>query len=471
VAKAFNARDIAISISCLTVILTLGAVMKDKEQTLIKDPLHGYIRLYPHEKCIVDSSPFQRLRRIKQLSASHLVYPGAVHTRFAHSLGVMYVAGVFAENMYSKLDISTDEVRRLKLIARLLGLLHDLGHGPYSHTFEDHVLVNYGTNHEVIGGRIVKEVPELAKCFDTMIEDEVGISAEIMGKMIEAPTLEVWPLTSDIASGVTERSLYYIIRGAYASDIIDYLLRDSMFTGANYGIGLDWRRLAYHSSLIGDRVVLDYKAKDVLDHLLIARIFMFKTVYFHKTSRAFDRITGELLVKADPILNFKEAVEDVSKYIELDDEYVLSHPEVRKLEEAKYLLNRVVPYKAVYEAVLPLESNLKPFLTLSKRVLEEDLERRLRSIAPDIPEDIRAVFVDTPKLPTNPMFEETVVAIQGPDGEVREIPVGSTLTGLMPKEIAFIRIYIRDKYARYAEALKQMARALMEGGGELRSFY
>ncbi len=444
---------------------------RDRDYLMVKDPVHGYIKVYPHERCIIDSPPFQRLRRLKQLATSHLVYPGAVHTRFAHSLGVMYVAGVFAENTYSKLGIGADEVRRLKFIARLLGLLHDVGHGPFSHTFEDHVLINYGVNHEVIGGRIVREIPEIAKCFDSIIEGDLGISAEVMGRMIEAPTLEAWPLTSDIASGVTERSLYYLIRGAYASDIIDYLLRDSLYTGANYGIGLDWRRLAYHSSFIDDKIVLDYKAKDVLDHLLIARVFMFKTVYFHKTSRAFDRIASEMLVKADPILDFRGRVDDVGKYVELDDEFVLAHPKVRELEEAKYLLNRVVPYKAVYEAVLPVESGFKPFLTLSQKVIENELNDWIRREAQDIPDGVDVVFVDTPKLPTNPMFEEAVVSIQEADGEVREIPVGSTLAGLMPKEIAFLRVYIRERYARYAEALKNKAKTLLQGSEFRASFY
>ncbi len=440
-----------------------------KDYILIKDPVHGYIKIYSHEKCIIDSPAFQRLRRLKQLSATHLVYPGAVHTRFSHSLGVMHVAGVFAEHIYSKLDIPRDEVRRLSMIARLLGLLHDIGHGPFSHTFEDHVLINYGTNHEVIGGRIVKEVPEVAECFDKIIEKELGVSAEDMGRMIEAPSTEVWPLTSSIGDGVTERSLYYIIKGPYSADIIDYLIRDSLYTGANYGLGLDWERLAYNSRFINDRIVLEYKAKDVLDHMLIARIFMFKTVYFHKTTRAFDKITGEMLVKADPILNFKESVEDVNKYLELDDEYILSHPEVRKLEEAQYILKRKVPYKAVYQAVLPVDTSTKIFLTFSKKMIKENLESRLRDVAGiEDPGDV--VFVDTPKLPTNPMFEETVVPILNQDGTITETPVRETVTGLMPKEIAFLRIYIREKYMQYADLLKQMAETLFRGK-ELRSFY
>ena len=431
---------------------------------LVKDPVHGYIKVFEHEKCIVDAPAFQRLRRIKQLPAAHYVYPGAVHTRFSHSLGVMYVAGVFADHIYSKLDIEKSEKERLYLIARLLGLLHDIGHGPFSHTFEDHVLVKYGVNHEILGGKIVRESPELSRCFDECIEKELGISADVMGKLIEAPTPEAWPLTSSVGSGVTERSLYYIIRGPYSADIVDYLLRDSLFTGANYGLGLDWERLAHHSVILEDKLVLEYKAKEVLDHLLIARLFMFKTVYFHKTVRAFDKVAGTLMLKAENVLGIPEAVDDVEKYLVLDDEYVLSHPKVREFEELKYLLNRVVPYKLVYELFQPLEGNVSAFMRFSKGVIELMFKEKLAELTGTEVGD-EAIFVDTPKLPTNPMFEEAELRVLKPDGLVEVHPIRATVAGLMPKELAFFRIYVHERYRGYVDALRSYAVSMFEGEG------
>lgn len=441
--------------------------MRDKEYVIIKDPIHGYIKAYKHEKCIIDSPAFQRLRRLKQLPASHFIYPSALHSRFAHSLGVMHVAGEFADHLYGSLVKDPDEKFRIHAIARLIGLLHDIGHGPFSHTFEDHILVKYHTNHEILGSKIIKEDPDLSSCFD-VIEKELGVTAEDMGKMIEAPSPETWPLTSQISDGVTERSLYYIIKGPYSADIIDYLLRDSYFTGAKYGIGLDWQRLAHNSKIIDDKIVLEYKAKDVLDHLLIARFFMFKTVYFHKTSRAFDKITGKLLEKADPVLNFKEVIEDIEKYIQLDDESILGHPEVRKIEEAKYILNRVVPYKLIYESLQPIEKNLDAFLKFSKRVVEHAVLDQLKTAGIDADEE--AVFVDTPRLPTNPMFEETEVRLLMPNGKIEVKPVRETAVGLMPREIAFFRIYIHKKYANYENIVRSYVTSVFEGK-ELRSFY
>ncbi|MEM4593813.1 MAG: hypothetical protein QXU80_02130, partial [Zestosphaera sp.] len=264
--------------------------------------------------------------------------------------------------------------------------------------------------------------------------------------------------------------LYYIIKGAYSADIVDYLLRDSYFTGANYGFGLDWERLAFHSKPVKDKIVLEYKAKDVLDHLLIARVFMFKTVYYHKTVRAFDKIAGEMLLKADKILNYGERFDNIIKYVELDDEYVLSHPEIRQLEESKYLLDRRVPYKNVYQTVLPVDQTLKGFLAISKEAIKRSLEDKLKNLHPEVADKDNLVFVDTPKLPTNPMFEEAVIYIENEEGEVEAKPVRETIAGSMPAELAFLRIYVRDKYMQYSSEVKEIARSLLSGK-EIRSFY
>jgi len=435
---------------------------------LIKDPLHGYIKVYPHEKCVIDSPAFQRLRRIKQLPAAQYVYPGAVHTRFSHSLGVMHVAGEFAEFVYSRLDIEKSELERLVMTARLIGLLHDIGHGPFSHTFEDYILMRYGVNHEVMGGKIIRESPELSQCFDRYIEKEYSLSAEVMSKVVEASTIEFWPLTSRISSDVTERTLYYIIKGPYSADLIDYILRDSLYTGANYGLGLDWTRLLHNSIAKGDNIYLEYKAKDVLDHLLIARLYMFKTVYFHKTARAFDKVMGDLLIRIDDILNFGEAISDVNRYVMLDDDYVLSHPDVRSTEEAKYLLNRLVPYKVIYESMEPVHGSLSALVRLVKRVAEENLIMKLKELGANI--DSSAIFVDTPKLPTNPMFEDVEIGFVMPDGVIERRSVRDTAIGLMPKEIAFFRVYLHVKYSKFIDIAKKLASRIFKGS-ELRSFY
>lgn len=438
-----------------------------RHSAIIKDPVHNYIKIYEHERCLIDTAPFQRLRRILQLPTSQYVYPSATHTRFAHSLGVMHVAGVFAESLYSE-GIEKSETFRLFVISRLLGLLHDIGHGPFSHTFEDHVLLRYGLNHEVLSGRIVREHPDVVKCFERYIEKEFNVTVEQLSKSIEAPVLEVWPLRSKVGD-YSESSLYYIIKGPYSADIVDYLLRDSYYTGANYGLGLDWTRLAYHSRVVGDTIALEHKARDVLDHLLLARLYMFKTVYYHKTSRAFDKVLGSILQKTEHVLRIPEAIENPELYTELDDDYVLANPEVRKLEETRYVLRREVPYKLVYEIIQPLERVSATLVKVGKNLIESiigDAFVKLTGVS-----DPSAVFVDSPRLPTNPMFEETEINVLKPDGTLTKTPIRETIAGIIPHEVNFFRVYLHRKYSDHLDKLRAHMASLFGGSSELRPFY
>ena len=108
----------------------------------IKDPVHGYIEVTPTERAIIDTPQFQRLRRVKQLSAAHLTYPGAEHTRFQHSLGVMHLSGEIARRLQDVELIDQEDASKI----RIAGLLHDIGHGPFSHLFEE-VLEKRDMNH------------------------------------------------------------------------------------------------------------------------------------------------------------------------------------------------------------------------------------------------------------------------------------------------------------------------------------
>src|SRR4030043_2374302 len=110
----------------------------------IKDPVHGYVYITEEEKTIIDSYPVQRLHRLRQLAGAEYVYPGANHTRFEHSVGVMYLAGRVAENPHISQLIDEDELG----MVRIAGLLHDVGHGPFSHVFEHLLDKELGKTHE-----------------------------------------------------------------------------------------------------------------------------------------------------------------------------------------------------------------------------------------------------------------------------------------------------------------------------------
>lgn len=213
----------------------------------IRDSLHGNLQLNDFEVKLVDTPQIQRLRRIKQLGFTYLVYPGANHTRFEHSIGTMSLASRLADNL--NLD---DENKQ---ILRICGILHDAGHGPFSHVSEG-VL---DTSHEKLTSKLIKE----SQLSDIISEkfDTQRITETIAGK---------GPIGSAIS-------------GELDVDRMDYLLRDSYYTGVAYGV-IDVERLIYNMEL-GKNIVLRQKGVQAAESMLLARYFMYPSVYQHHTTR------------------------------------------------------------------------------------------------------------------------------------------------------------------------------------------
>jgi HD superfamily phosphohydrolase len=180
----------------------------------IKDPVHGYVYITEAEKEIIDSYPVQRLRRLRQLAGAEYVYPGANHTRFEHSIGVMYLAGKVAENPNISQIISEEEAEAV----RIAGLLHDVGHGPFSHVFEHLLTKKLNKTHEDITAWIIKysELKDLLGGLGYKAEDiaELAVgSLAVRGKAF----------------------LNQIIRSSIDVDKLDFVVRDTYHTGAEYG--------------------------------------------------------------------------------------------------------------------------------------------------------------------------------------------------------------------------------------------
>lgn len=215
---------------------------------IIRDEVYGNIELTNTESRIIDTLDFQRLRRIKQMSFTYLVYPGATHTRFEHSLGAMYLAGRISE----KLHLDKEVISKI----RIYGLLHDIGHIAFSHDSEV-VVSKYIGDHEEIGrGKISK-----------------GEIADIISenyKISEILDIEKSPLSQIVTSDL-------------GADRMDYLLRDSKNTGVAYGI-IDYDRII-HKLIIGKELMIDEGGFEAAESLLIARFMMFSTVYLHHTVR------------------------------------------------------------------------------------------------------------------------------------------------------------------------------------------
>jgi len=218
----------------------------------IKDPVHGYVEVEAELLPLLDSPPVQRLRHVKQLGFSYLVYPGANHTRFEHSLGTMHLATILARH----LALDPADV----LLIGAAGLLHDIGHGPFSHTSEAFLSEFAGHDHHQVDHLLGE--PALASAIEEADLDPAAISALIRG----------------------EHPLADLIHGDLDADRMDYLLRDAHYTGVPYGT-VDAQRLIQSSILHEGGLGIGESGVQAAESLLIARTLMRPAVYFHHTSR------------------------------------------------------------------------------------------------------------------------------------------------------------------------------------------
>lgn len=226
---------------------------------IIKDPVHGYVEVDDPLLTLLDAPVMQRLRAIRQLGFSYLVYPGANHTRFEHSLGTMHLAGLMAR----QLGLPADET----LLVKTAALLHDIGHGPFSHAIEPFMEEYTGRSHHHI-----REVLVSTGTWDLITD--AGTDPEAVCALIEG-----------------EHPLGGIIHGDLDVDRMDYLLRDAHYTGVPYGT-VDAHRLIRSVMLTDGGMVLRESGINAAESLLIARTLMRPAVYFHHVGRIAEGLFG-----------------------------------------------------------------------------------------------------------------------------------------------------------------------------------
>jgi len=249
---------------------------------VVRDPIHGYIRLDDLAINILDTREMQRLRRIRQLGFSYLVYPGANHTRFEHSLGVFHLTSVLLEHLNVR-----EETEELLAAA----LIHDIGHGPYSHVSEPLIRKFTGKSHEDIEDIVLGNATADAEDDDARrVRRREGAERGERGKRGDARTvtevLERHDLDKRrVLSFVkgTEK-LSGILNGEIDADKMDYLVRDAYYTGVAYGV-IDNIRLIQGISMFEGEIVLTEKGIIPAEYLIFSRFLMYPTVYNHHTTR------------------------------------------------------------------------------------------------------------------------------------------------------------------------------------------
>jgi uncharacterized protein len=348
----------------------------------IKDPVHGYVYITEAEKNVIDTYPMQRLRRLRQLAGSEYVYPGANHTRFEHSLGVMYLAGQVLENPNVSQAVTDQEIATCRVAA----LLHDIGHGPFSHVFEHLLVKNLHRTHEDNTRWLIEE-------------SEVGDELDKLGfNRKEVAALAVGKMKKD-----GKAFLNQIISSAVDVDKMDFIVRDTYHTGAEYGF-IDVFRLIHALDIMDGNLAVELGALSALEAVMIARIESFKSIYFHRVGRAAQIMLASAMEKANPELgltNFKTTRE----YLALDDYTVWS--QLKKCKASQQIISDLEHrkmLKCAYERTFYEKDAM-----VSNLFGQESYRQKIQNeIAKEAGINVESVTIDVPTVQSMPYLMESV---------------------------------------------------------------
>jgi len=356
----------------------------------IKDPVHGYVYITEAEKNLIDSYPVQRLHRLRQLAGSEFVYSGANHTRFEHSIGVMYLAGKLTENQNLSQLLSEEEIQ----IVRMASLLHDVGHGPFSHVFE-HLLVKFlNKTHEDMTRWIIQK-SELKD-----IISGLGYDADAIGKL---------------AVGELRRRgrafLDQIIQSAVDVDKLDFVVRDTYHTGAEYGY-VDVFRLIHMLDVLGENLAVDVGALSALESFVLARLESFRSIYFHRVGRAAQIMLATAMEAAKDELGLVD-FDSPEDYLALNDYTVWTM--LKQCEKSRGImedLERRKLLKCAYDRTFHVRDKMVPSIFS----VDEVRDQMRNKIASEAGVEPQAIVIDVPTVPSVPYHHSDLL-------EPMEIPV------------------------------------------------
>jgi HD superfamily phosphohydrolase len=371
--------------------------------TRVRDPIHNYIHLDELGEQLIDTPRVQRLRRIHQLGTGNLVYPGANHTRFEHSLGAYHLAGEAAR----ALGLVDGDRRALQAAA----LLHDVGHGPFSHTCDPLYRDFLHKSHEDVSVEALQRGP-IADALARHNVEPARVAALVRG----------------------ERPLGQLVSGDLDVDRMDYLVRDSHYTGVH--IGVDLARLVHDLALTPRGLAVKQGSLPAAEMLLVTRVQMYATVYFHRTLRIAERLIERAMRLA------LEAGEITPDQLPNSDDAGATAALRHSKTDARRLVS-LVDQRKLYKAAL--EADLAQFRVEAVEALARDGERQReieREIAKDAKLTANDVILDVPKPPSIPEIGTLVLY---DDGATRPLAEASALTrslGLAQRDHWRLRVIV-----------------------------
>jgi HD superfamily phosphohydrolase len=445
---------------------------------LIADPIHRYIQFTVPltkgevtEKAIIDSPWVQRLRYIYQLQSARWVYPSAEHSRFQHSLGAMHLAGEFAKHLYPSLRrVLGDECPSAPFIEeymRITGLLHDVGHGPFGHFFDDNFLHDYDLTHEDLGQAIIQNyLGDIIGQIRRSPSGPFAAGEELRPEDVAFPIKKTGEEGGQRATWV--RFLQPLTSGIFTFDNLDYVSRDSYMCGVAAG-PVDRARLMHYTFFSPKGLTLHKAGNSALTMFLNTRLYLYTNVYYHRTTRAIDLHLRDIFPETMRVLFPGNPLEHMDQYLYLTDWSLLedvsrwrrNKGELEAIaKEWETVLHREVKWKMAYDRTLSL-NELHYGVTLLQ---DTDWEKRIRAALPVDCRHLRFrvdMATQDPR-PENPfaMGKKQIHIFDPSTGEITKESLAE-LFEFIPSKVVQFRVFALDH--DHDRLLAEVAEATLKG--------